>query len=194
MVTKFIRIIFLLSFLLSNDSINFTVKNSNDNLLENVYVQLKKNDNTYISIGKTDETGNFVYDISDLSITDVKLTHIGYKDKLISIKNLSQNENIILEFNNIRSDQIVVTGSRSKTYIKDTPVLTYVITSDDIKKSAYSSVKEALEMSLPNVQNVMSSHAGISNEEVKIQGLDNKYLLFLIDGKRVSGEFMYFAK
>ena len=44
-------------------------------------------------------------------------------------------------------------------------------------------------MSLPNVQNVMSSHAGISNEEVKIQGLDNKYLLFLIDGKRVSGEF-----
>ena len=35
MVTKFIRIIFLLSFLLSNDSINFTVKNSNDNLLEN---------------------------------------------------------------------------------------------------------------------------------------------------------------
>ena len=189
MITKFIRIIFLLSFVLSNDSINFTVKNSNDNLLENVYVELKKNDNTYISIGKTDDRGSFVYDVSELSITDIKLTHIGYKDKLISIKNLSQNENIILEFNNIRSEQIVVTGSRSKTYIKDTPVLTYVITSDDIKKSAYSSVKEALEMSLPNVQNVMSSHAGISNEEVKIQGLDNKYLLFLIDGKRVSGEF-----
>ena len=44
-------------------------------------------------------------------------------------------------------------------------------------------------MSLPNIQNVVSSHAGISNEQVKIQGLDNKYLLFLIDGKRVSGEF-----
>ena len=34
----------------------------------------------------------------------------------------------------------------------------------------------------------MSSHAGISNDNVKIQGLDN-HMLFLVDGARVSGEF-----
>ena len=62
-------------------------------------------------------------------------------------------------------------------------------TSNDIKNTAYSNVKDILEMTLPNVQNVMSSHAGISNNRVKIQGLDNRYLLFLVDGARVTGEF-----
>ena len=37
--------------------------------------------------------------------------------------------------------------------------------------------------------NGLSNHAGTSNNRLKIQGLDNKYILFLIDGVRISGEF-----
>ena len=66
---------------------------------------------------------------------------------------------------------------------------TRVINQNDIENSNYSNVKEILEMSVPNIQNVVSNHAGISNNNVKIQGLDNRYMLFLIDGSRVSGEF-----
>ena len=39
---------------------------------------------------------------------------------------------------------------------------------------------------MPNVQMVTSNHG---TDRVKIQGLDNKYLTFLVDGDRVSGEF-----
>ena len=75
---------------------------------------------------------------------------------------------------------------RKDMFIKDIPILTHVITSNDIKNTAYSNVKDILEMTLPNVQNVMSSRAGISNNRVKIQGLDNRYLLFLVDDKLYS--------
>ena len=43
-----------------------------------------------------------------------------------------------------------------------------------------------MEVALPNVQIVASNHG---NDRVKIQGLDNKYTIFLVDGDRVSGEY-----
>ena len=186
----FIKIfIILLSIGYSNSTLNLNVTNAYGDPLENVYVEVLIDNFENEGIGKTDISGSFILKIENKQISSIRLSHIGYNDKILSIDSLKENQNIVLEFNNIKSEQVVITGMRAKTYIKDTPVLTYVITSDDIANSAYSSVKEALEMSLPNIQNVVSSHAGISNEQVKIQGLDNKYLLFLIDGKRVSGEF-----
>ena len=144
-------------------------------------------DSNYFTV--SDQDGFFLINTNKDKVT-IEISHIKYKNKILDI-NLENNQNlsIFLVEDSIDLGQSVVTGLRTQTYIKNTPILTHVITSDEIKKSAYSSVKEALEMTLPNVQNVMSSHAGISNEEVKIQGLDNKYLLFLVDGKRVSGEF-----
>ncbi len=186
----FIKIfIILLSIGYSSSTLNLNVTNAYGDPLENVYVEVLIDNFENEGIGKTDISGSFILKIENKQISSIRLSHIGYNDKILSIDSLKENQNIVLEFNNIKSEQVVITGMRAKTYIKDTPVLTYVITSDDIANSAYSSVKEALEMSLPNIQNVVSSHAGISNEQVKIQGLDNKYLLFLIDGKRVSGEF-----
>lgn len=179
----------LLSSIYSNTTLSLLVSNNYGDPLENVYIESIINDSEFEGIGVTDFAGNYIFDIQDVEFNSIKLSHIGYKDKIVSLESLLENKNIVLEFSDIKSEQVVITGTRVKTYIKDTPVLTYVITSDDIENSAYSSVKEALEMSLPNIQNVVSSHAGISNEQVKIQGLDNKYLLFLVDGKRISGEF-----
>lgn len=178
----------MISTICANEMVKIKIIDSDGKSLENVFVELVDSQSIN-GIGKSDENGYFVMDLSISLSEKIKFSHIGYSEKIISINQLKNNQTVTLELNNIKSDQIVITGLRKQTYIKDSPVLTYVITSDEIEKSAYSSVKEALEMALPNVQNVMSSHAGISNEEVKIQGLDNKYLLFLIDGKRISGEF-----
>ena len=178
----------MISTICANEMVKIKIIDSDGKSLENVFVELVDSQSIN-GIGKSDENGYFVMDLSISLSEKIKFSHIGYSEKIISINQLKNNQTVTLELKNIKSDQIVITGLRKQTYIKDTPVLTHVITSEDLQKSAYSSVKEALEMALPNVQNVMSSHAGISNEEVKIQGLDNKYLLFLIDGKRISGEF-----
>ena len=137
----------------------------------------------------TDENGNFSHNYYGNEI-HLNISHIGYENKKINLKNYNGDVlEIVLFETSLQLNNVVVSSLRKDMFIKDIPILTHVITSNDIKNTAYSNVKDILEMTLPNVQNVMSSHAGISNNQVKIQGLDNRYLLFMVDGTRVTGEF-----
>ena len=102
---------------------------------------------------------------------------------------INQSLNINLIDRTLNTNEIVITGDRKETFIKDTPVLTHVVTSRDLENSAFSSVKDVLEMSLPNFQTSMSTHANFTSSNIKVQGLSDKNILFLVDGARVSGEF-----
>ena len=135
----------------------------------------------------TDSDGFFSID-KKLGYSLIKISHIGYNSETVDIS-LNNNVEFILREAYLDANPVVVTGSRRSSYIKNVPVKTHIINTNDIKNSGVSSVKDLLELAIPNVQNVMSSHAGISNNNVKIQGLDNRYMLFLIDGARISGEF-----
>ena len=139
----------------------------------------------------SDKDGSFVINGVESSEVYIEITHIGYEilNRRIYLNDKKKEELFVLNQKIENYNEIVVTGQRKKVYIKDSPVLTRVINQNDIENSNYSNVKEILEMSVPNIQNVVSNHAGISNNNVKIQGLDNRYMLFLIDGSRVSGEF-----
>ena len=61
-----------------------------------------------------------------------------------------------------------------------------MINSDDIKTTSSSTVKEMIEFAIPNIQSIHDNHG---NDKIKIQGLDDKYVIFLLDGNKVSGEF-----
>tara|TARA_Y100001935_G_scaffold255459_1_gene268688 strand:- start:520 stop:2916 length:2397 start_codon:yes stop_codon:yes gene_type:complete len=139
----------------------------------------------------TDNDGQFLIKNVPLSKFKIKISHIGYEDYDTKIDLTSGKIEYSFKLNEKieNFNEIVVTGQRRKVYIKDSPILTRVINRKDIENSSYNNVKEILEMTVPNIQNVISSHAGISNNNVKIQGLDNKYILFMIDGAKVSGEF-----
>ena len=137
----------------------------------------------------TDQNGYYSINDIDENQIRIKLSHIGYYEKIISQDRKLNNFIIILDEKVDNLDEITITGLRREIYIKDSPILTRVINSQDIEESSYSNVKDILEMSIPNIQNVISSHAGISNNNLKIQGLDSRHMLFLIDGTRVSGEF-----
>ena len=135
----------------------------------------------------TDLDGFFIIDMN-LNYSFLKISHIQYSSKIIDLS-LNKDNQFILYESSLDVNPVVVTGLRQNSYIKDTPTKTQIINTNDIKKSGVYSVKDLLEITIPNVQNVMSSHAGVSNNNIKIQGLDNSYMLFLIDGARVSGEF-----
>jgi len=134
----------------------------------------------------TDSEGHFIIDNLENNNFTIKISHIAFQDKLIHIKNISKNLVIIMTPSSLEIDRVVVTGTKSNRHIKDAPVLTHVIGQEDIQNSSYSNVKDILEMAMPNVQMVSSNHG---DDRVKIQGLDNKYLIFLVDGDRVSGEY-----
>tara|TARA_Y100000590_G_scaffold468625_1_gene652199 strand:- start:835 stop:3246 length:2412 start_codon:yes stop_codon:yes gene_type:complete len=180
-------ILFFLSAVLYSDALIVKVLDTDNQPIYNANVEILN----YDSLGySTDEDGLFIINNKRDDFLTMKVSHIGFETKIINI-DMSYKEDIviILSDNMLDYDDVVITGSRLETYVKDVPVLTHVISMEDINTSAYNSVKEVLEMTLPNVQNAMSTHAGTSDNRVKIQGLDNKYVLFMIDGVRVSGEF-----
>ena len=178
-------LIFILSLSINSEIFKGRILDSENNPLENSNIELIAENKKNGTI--SDKDGFFI--ISNILSGDytVIVSHIGYQDY---VDKISFPGNKFLSINmidvSIGLDRVVITGTRSERHIKDTPMLTHVIDSGDIENSTYSNVKDILEMAMPNVQMVSSNH---SNDRVKIQGLDNKYLTFLVDGDRVSGEF-----
>ncbi|MBX2952059.1 MAG: TonB-dependent receptor [Leadbetterella sp.] len=80
--------------------------------------------------------------------------------------------------------EVVVTGTRTPKLVKDSPVLTRVITAKDIRKLNPATFRSLLEMELPGIE--FTSNANVPN--INLQGLDGNYVLFLVDGERIAGE------
>lgn len=81
-------------------------------------------------------------------------------------------------------NEIVVTATRTPLTIRETPVLTRVITSREIETGGLRSIQEVLETELAGVE----FHQAGYGESMTFQGLDARYLLFLVDGERIAGE------
>ncbi|ADK79331.1 TonB-dependent receptor [Sediminispirochaeta smaragdinae DSM 11293] len=76
---------------------------------------------------------------------------------------------------------IVVAGTRTEKEQKDSPIQTEVITEDQIEASGSDTLEGVLgETGLQFAETGMGSH-------VQMQGMDGERILFLIDGRRVSG-------
>jgi outer membrane receptor for ferrienterochelin and colicins len=82
-------------------------------------------------------------------------------------------------------NEIVVTGTFTPRALKNSPVLTKVISGNDIRLSGATTLLEALENFVPGVSFEPNQAMG---DNIQIQGLDNKYVLILIDGERLVGE------
>ncbi|MDE5606244.1 MAG: TonB-dependent receptor, partial [Bacteroidales bacterium] len=80
--------------------------------------------------------------------------------------------------------EVVVTGTRTERHLADVPVLTTVIPSREIEKSAATSVLAALEDVVPGI---VSSDNAMGNN-LRIKGLNSRYILFLVDGERLVSE------
>ncbi len=78
-------------------------------------------------------------------------------------------------------EEIVVAGTRTEKTVFDTPVQTEVITAESIEQSGADSLSEVFDAAgLQYAETGMGSH-------IQLQGMDGERILFLIDGKRVTG-------
>ena len=185
---RFLFIVIILSFSMCSEIFRAQVLDNNQRPITNANVELILDNLILGSV--TDDDGFFLISFSGENNSKegiLRISHIGYQDYYSTIQ-VPINRPLVVEMirGSIDFNRVVVTGTRSERHIKNTPVLTHVIGNDDIINSSYSNVKDILEMAMKNVQRVSSNHG---NDRVKMQGLDNKYLTFLVDGDRVSGEF-----
>ncbi len=82
-------------------------------------------------------------------------------------------------------NEVVVTGTRTPKLLKDSPVLTRVISASDIKKSDATNISDLLQSELPGIEFSYSMNQQIS---LNMQGFGGNSILFLVDGERIAGE------
>ena len=86
-----------------------------------------------------------------------------------------------------RLDEVVVTGTKTERRLKDTPVITEVITRSEIEATGAENIGEVLEHRVGIVVD-RDAHG----DGVQLQGLDSDYILILLDGEpqvgRIAGK------
>ena len=80
---------------------------------------------------------------------------------------------------------VTVTGTRTPKTLDNTPVVTRVITAQDIQKLDATNIKDVLLAEIPGVEFSFSMNQQVS---MRMQGLGGMSVLFLIDGERLAGE------
>ncbi len=84
-------------------------------------------------------------------------------------------------------EEIVVTGTRTPKFLKDTPIQTRVINSSDIAKIDATNVQDLLQQELPGVE---FSYSMNQQTHLNFSGFGGQGILFLVDGERLAGETM----
>ena len=82
-------------------------------------------------------------------------------------------------------EPVVVTATRTPKLLKETPVVTRVMTSADIARSGKPDIGALLEQQMPGVE--FSIGMG-QNTQINMSGFGGGGILFLLDGERMAGE------
>lgn len=144
----------------------------------------------YVTTGRqgaqTDGKGYFI--IKDIPMGEVKLSTMIYSSYSTASENIILNRDTTLTFSLTEKvfaiDEVVVTGTRTEKRLSETPILTSVIREREIQKAGSVSTLEALQDNLPGI--VISPNAMGNN--MRIKGLNSRYILFLVDGERLISE------
>ena len=88
--------------------------------------------------------------------------------------------------NDMGLETVVVTATRTPKALADVPVVTRVITSEEIEKIDATNVKDLLQQELPGLEFTFS----MGHQVLNMGGYDGNNILFLVDGERMAGESM----
>ena len=113
-----------------------------------------------------------------------KVNMMGYMPVNGTILATEKEVNVVLKEDVMHLNGVVVTGSRTERPVKLSPITTQVLGGKALVDAGYSDLQHALQQETPgmNIQKV-----GFGNE-ISMQGLDARHVLFLQDGERMTGD------
>lgn len=133
---------------------------------------------------QTDKNGYFRLEVPS-GTYKLNISSMGYEKKQVDIEAGNNNVKVCLREDLIHLNQVTVTGTRTPKTLASTPVVTRVITAEDIKKIDATNIKDVLVAEIPGVEFSYSMNQQVS---MRLQGLGGMSVLFLIDGDRLAGE------
>ena len=84
-------------------------------------------------------------------------------------------------------DEVVVTATHTPKALKDVPVVTRLITLNDLKKVDATNIQDLLTQELPGLE---FGYAMSQETSLNMSGFGGNAVLFLVDGERLAGETM----
>lgn len=132
----------------------------------------------------TDRLGNAYIRTETPKTLYYEVSAIGYVPRKGDIQPHDTVVSIILHEDVLHLHDVVVTGSRTERPIKLSPVTTQVLGGKQLIDAGYSDLQHALQQETPglNIQKVAFGN------DISMQGLDARHVLFLQDGERMTGE------
>ena len=134
----------------------------------------------------TDKKGYYKINKINPGTYTLRVSYLGFEtqERLIVILKEDGHADFCIRESNIDLNEVVVTGTKSEKTLKNVPVITQVISARKMLELGITNVTDALQTMVPGL-NV--SQFG-TRASVTLQGMDAKYVLFLIDGERIAGE------
>ncbi|MDY5237454.1 TonB-dependent receptor [Bacteroides helcogenes] len=149
----------------------------------------------YADNERMEKPGHVITDINGRAVINLPhgrticyyyITSMGYipLQGKISISSGIQTTTLYMEEDIMKMNEVVITGSRAARPIKLSPVTTQVLGGKALVDAGYGNLQQALQQETPglNIQKV-----GFGNE-ISMQGLDARHVLFLMDGERLTGD------
>lgn len=115
----------------------------------------------------------------------VLLMHAGHS---VANANLTEAQLDSIERSYVRvynMDSIVVTGTRTPKLLKETPILTRVITSEDIRRADATNIEDLLQTEMPGVEFTYAMNQQVN---MNLSGFSGQSILVLVDGEPLAGE------
>jgi outer membrane receptor for ferrienterochelin and colicins len=85
-----------------------------------------------------------------------------------------------IEAASVQLNTVVVTGTRTPKLLKNSPILTRVITENDIRKVDATNISDLLQSELPGIEFTYSMNQQVS---LNMQGFGGNSVLFLVESR-----------
>ena len=138
----------------------------------------------------TDEDGYFRIPYSKDGAVRVKVSYVGYQTQTFVLKadeRKGEQHVLRLQPDATALDQVVVTATRTPKALKDAPVVTRLITANDIKIADATNIQDLLTEQMPGLE---FGYAMNQETSLNMNGFGGNAVLFLVDGERLAGETM----
>ncbi|WP_417130483.1 TonB-dependent receptor, partial [Parabacteroides faecis] len=131
-----------------------------------------------------DAGGRFRIELIEGKSYNLLVRSTGYMEQTIKFNANGAQKEMDIQMNAGIFDlnEVVVTGTRTEKTISNTPVLTRLIPAAQLQRNDFENIMDALEFTIPGLQ----FNSDPRGDNIRIQGLENKYVLILVDGERLS--------
>lgn len=130
-----------------------------------------------------DMKGYFKVEVPVNQPAELTVRSVGYETKTLVLESdVTGNLVVRLKKSLLNLDEVTVTGMRTEKTVAETPVMTRIVPSEVLQRNDFESMIDVLEYNIPGLR----FNTDPRGNNIQVQGLENSYILILVDGERLS--------